>query len=412
VWTPTNLTARYVATGAYTTYLIEDGTNLGYAAGRNDFGQGGVGFSSPTLAGFTAMSGGLQWKQFSAGIGHWAGLTFGGDVYSGGENSNGQLGDGTTTNRSAPTRVNLPVKAWLVRAGAFNTCAALTDGALFCWGSNQYGQIGSPAGGNEHFPEYLAGNPSQPVTSIGIGEHHICYTRANVAGLWCRGFNTRGQLGDGTTTNRDNFVWSIMPPQTGAGAVTFSMPSVSQASQAADDMRSPLSAGFHSTCFAPLPENIDAAATNLYVLCTGDNQLGDVSDKSASAIFSPEWTLPGANIQFRERSAFGSLATPAVAGIMAGFTSNKVLTTDGRILGVGFGFWGTFGNGVFVNERQWIVMAGGMRFAKVASSPVAYHTCAIDDGKALWCWGRNDYGQLGIGATSTRETTPRRISKP
>jgi hypothetical protein len=412
VLSPTNLSVRWAATGAFTSYVIEAGTNLGYAAGRNDLGQGGVNYTSPTIAGFTVMSGGHQWKQLDAGTSHWAGLTLGGDVYTGGENSNGQLGDGTTTNRSAPTRVNLPDKAWLVRAGAFNTCAALNDGALFCWGSNQYGQVRSPAGGNEHFPEYLAGNPSQPVTAIGIGEHHVCYLRANVAGLWCRGFNNSGQLGDGTTTNRANFVWAIMPPQTGAGAVTFTMPGLAQASQAADDMRFPLSAGHHSTCFAPLEENIDAAALNLYVLCTGNNQLRDVSDAPTASILSPDWRLlPAIRLQFRERSAFGSFATAGIAGIMGGFTSNKVHTTDGRILGIGFGFWGNFGNGVFVNEPQWVVMAGGQRFAKVASSPVAYHTCAIDDSAALWCWGRNDYGQLGIGSTSTRETTPRRISK-
>jgi hypothetical protein len=413
ILSPTNFRLRWVATGAFTTYAIEDGTNFGYAAGRNNSGQAGVNFASPEIAGFTAMAGGLQWKQISAGIEHYVGLTVGGDVYAGGYNFNGQVGDGTSTNRSSPVRVNLPDKAWLVRAGGNNSCAVLNDGALFCWGTNQYGQLFAPAGGDERNPTYLTGNPATPVTSVAIGEGHIAYTRANVAGIWARGLNNHGQIGDGTTTNRSSFVWAVMPAQTGSDAVNFTMPSVSQASQAADNMRFPLSAGWQSTCFAPDPMNVAGGALNSSVLCTGNNQLRDVSDASTSPIVDPEWRpIPRIQLQFRDRPASRAFATAGVAGIMGGFTSNKVHTTDGRILGIGFGFFGNFGNGVFVNEPQWVVMAGGQRFAKVASSPVAYHTCAIDAAKALWCWGRNDYGQLGVGATSSRETTPRRISKP
>ncbi len=61
-----------------------------------------------------------------------------------GSNSNGQLGDGTTTDRHAPVQVTgLPAKATQVAAGGRHTCALLTDGTVWCWGKGGNGELGN-----------------------------------------------------------------------------------------------------------------------------------------------------------------------------------------------------------------------------------------------------------------------------
>ncbi len=83
--------------------------------------------------------------QLAAGEAHTCARTSAGQVYCWGLNNNGQLGDGTTLNRQAPTLVALPsgVTGFTrIAAGSLHTCGLTASGALYCWGDNLLGQLG------------------------------------------------------------------------------------------------------------------------------------------------------------------------------------------------------------------------------------------------------------------------------
>jgi len=162
-----------------------------------------------------AVAGGLAFTTLGAGNLYACGLTSSGAAYCWGDNSTGELGIGVnaapdTCAHGPCSRTPVAVAGGLtfttLNVGTQHTCARATDGGWYCWGLNNYGQLGTGATG----PETCAGAPcsSTPVAvSVGInltavvaGRRHSCgVTSAGAA--YCWGENVYGQLGDGTTTN-------------------------------------------------------------------------------------------------------------------------------------------------------------------------------------------------------------------
>ncbi len=128
-----------------------------------------------------------------------------------GANANGQIGDGTTTQRLLPVVVKNPAGSAAltgvvsVVAGGNQTCALITDATARCWGANPDGQIGDGTTTQRLLPVVVknsAGSGSLTgVTQLAALDFHTC-ARSNDAAVRCWGRNTNGQLGDGTTTNR------------------------------------------------------------------------------------------------------------------------------------------------------------------------------------------------------------------
>lgn len=115
-----------------------------------------------------------------------------------GENGQGQLGNGGTTNTATPVAVSglgRPVAG--VTAGVEHTCAVLTDDSLACWGGNQYGQVGDGTTSDRQQPVVVL----QGVTQAAAGAYHTCGSLDNTT-LRCWGRNNSGRLGDGTETDR------------------------------------------------------------------------------------------------------------------------------------------------------------------------------------------------------------------
>ncbi len=179
--------------------------------GSNSFGQLGDGtttsrFSPVDVSGLTSGV-----ASVAAGNYHTCAVTTTGGVKCWGANVTGQLGDGTTVDRSAPVNVSgLATGISDVAVGGIlitttftpvgHTCAVTTGGSLKCWGSNANGQLGDGTTMDRAAPWDVPGMTAG-VTSVAAGVDHTC--AATTSGrVKCWGDNVLGQLGDGTATER------------------------------------------------------------------------------------------------------------------------------------------------------------------------------------------------------------------
>jgi len=177
------------------------GTTAGGGAfcwGANGSGQVGDGTQIDRVFP-TAVAGSFQ--TLVAGANHTCGIS-GSEVRCWGDNDSGQLGDGTTQDRSSPVSVaGLPGTPIALAAGAVHTCALLTDRSVQCWGQNLHGQLGDGTTQNRSSPVPVTGGIE--FVSIFAGGGVTCGF-ARDGGEYCWGLNQSGQLGDGTRTNRSS----------------------------------------------------------------------------------------------------------------------------------------------------------------------------------------------------------------
>jgi alpha-tubulin suppressor-like RCC1 family protein len=145
--------------------------------------------------------GGNLYQSISAGYNHTCGVTNGGQLFCWGANSSGQLGTGNFTAALSPIAVTGVAGLVFVQvaAGGFQTCARTNTGALYCWGNNDYGQMGD--GSTTVRPTPILVNVGGPISSVSAGVFHTCALRTTGA-AFCWGFGGLGELGDGNFQNR------------------------------------------------------------------------------------------------------------------------------------------------------------------------------------------------------------------
>ena len=126
-----------------------------------------------------------------------------GSVSCWGSNNYGQLGDGTTTDRNTPTQTSslgTDRTAVAITAGDYHTCAILDDGSVSCWGCNNYGQLGDGTTTDRNTPTQTSSlGTDRTAVAITAGAYHTCAILDD-GSVSCWGDNGYGQLGDGTTT--------------------------------------------------------------------------------------------------------------------------------------------------------------------------------------------------------------------
>jgi len=201
-----------VAVGNRQTAAIKNDGSL-WLWGGDAYGQLGdntrVDKSSPVQT----VAGGNNWKQVSAGYGHTAAIKTDGTLWAWGWNPYGQLGDNTRVSKSSPVQTIAGGTNWAqVACGQYSTVAVKTDGSLWTWGNNSNGELGDNA---------ISVPKSSPVQTVAGGNnwkqvafspagYHVAAIKTDGT-LWTWGNNVYGNLGQGTIVN------GASPAQTVAG---------------------------------------------------------------------------------------------------------------------------------------------------------------------------------------------------
>jgi len=349
VLTVETLAAGTLSAGSYQTCGITP-TGAGYCWGLNATGQLGDGTTADHRTP-TAVAGGLTLRQIAAGglliasgpgygASHTCALTTAGAAHCWGANAHGQLGDGTTTDRSTPTPVAGGLTFREIYAGALRTCALTVTGAAFCWGMNGDGGLGD--GTQETFrAEPVAVVGGLTFQQLATGDATCGLTTAGKA--YCWGFNGHGNVGDGTVT------WRAEPTPV-TGGLTFRQ----------------LSAGRVSCGLTP-----QGAA-----YCWGDNFAGSVGDGTTVDRRVP--TAVAGGVEFRQLSVGGRTCGLSVSGAAYCWGWSP----DGQVPGA---------------------VGGGLTFHQLTVGSSGLHACALTQPGAAYCWGHNREGQLGDGTTEFRE---------
>ena len=190
---------RLAAGAKHTVAVLEDSAANSW--GANHVGQLGDGTTTRRLTpvNVSGLSSGVA--SVTAGFYHSCAVLTSTAAKCWGYNGNGQLGDGTTTNRHSPVAVSgLSSGVASITAGGYHTCAVLTSTAAVCWGQNNNGRLGDGTTTRRLTPVTVSGL-SSGVASVAAGYWHTCAVLTSTAAV-CWGYNNNGQLGDGTTSQR------------------------------------------------------------------------------------------------------------------------------------------------------------------------------------------------------------------
>lgn len=317
-----------------------------------------------------------------------------------GTSDRGAVGNGSDAPVTTPTRVN-DQPFTRVAAAANNTCAlGLSAGtpALYCFGANEFGQVGNGRQGVDAFEPQLT---LSGVQDFDVGGTHVCAV-ATARELYCWGNNANGQSNFGSAT-------SFAEPR------RFATGSIGG-----------VELGGRHTCAL-------LAGT---VQCWGDNTEGQITGPQTSRsefrsvsvnfLFAGEAGTCGAGggaLACWGRNtgdAIGSLGLPEgtytsptrVASVMpnaGAMWRHSCIIVGGEMSCAGPGGEGQLGDGMRQNRNMLTPVAGDQVWQDVEVG--GSHTCAIDSLGALWCWGRGVEGQLGLGGV-TSASVPSRVCIP
>jgi alpha-tubulin suppressor-like RCC1 family protein len=327
--------------------------------GDNEYGELGNGLTTPssTPVAVTGLASGAA--AVATGEDSSCALTTAGAVVCWGENNDGQLGNGTTTNSSTPEAVTgLSSGVAALASSAYHICALTSAGAVECWGSDTYGELGNNSTSNSSVPVAVSGLSSGVVAVVAGANHSCALTTAGAVQCW--GSNQYGQLGNGTAN-------SSLTPVTVTG--------LSSAAVA-------IAAGYFHTC---------ALLNNGYVYCWGDNLQGQIGSGASGSSLTPV-VVNGFNLG---------------VAIAAGGLHTCALKESGSVYCFGNNTQGELGNGSTTSSST--PVAASLASTATAITAGDYQTCALTAGRSLACWGNNARGQLGNG-TTTNESTPVTVS--
>ena len=308
-----------------------------------------------------------------------------------GDNTHGQLGNGTTDDALVPTAIttsSTPLSAKTITAittGSQHVCALASDSTLACWGLQTSGRLGNgeTSATDVETPTAVTTSGTDisglTVTAISAGDAHTCVrTSSNVIACW--GVNGSGQLGDNSTTTRSTPVATAVADTPLDGLAIAG-----------------ISAGGAHTC---------AVSVSGIVACwgeNGDNELGDGTTDNSSVPISPTLTAT-------------PIATSTILSVSSGVKDTCVVATGGAV-----SCWGNNGTGSVGDNTTTtravptaVVTTGTALAGKsvVTVSAGNRTACALTSDGTAACWGDNSDGKIGDGTTTQRNVPTAVITNP
>ncbi len=290
----------------------------------------------------------LDVKQVATGYDFSCALKNNGETWCWGDNSKGQLGDGTTSSYSFPVQVTAVADQNItaIATGDYHTCALSSENKVFCWGDNSSGQLGD--------------NSLSGVIAISSGGKHSCAILDN-GSVKCWGENGSGQLGNNSTTNSSTPV------------AVSGLDGSSDSSTAVG-----ISCGNNYTC---------AVLKDGKVNCWGENGSGQLGNNSTDNSTTP--------VEVSEISNATLVAT--------GYQHSCAALSSGGLRCWGDNNWGSLGDGTTTDRHTPVEvanLAGEQIFKITLSKGYQYYSssCALLESGAIKCWGSNIYGQLLDGS--------------
>ena len=349
-----------------------------YAWGWNNYGQDGDGtLTQRVTPEAITLAPGVQPTFIAAGQYDSLAIGSDGNLYAWGQNADGQLGDGTQIHRDLPEEITLApgVSPTAISAGVSYSLAIGSDGNLYAWGFNFYGQVGNGTTTDQDTPEVITLAPGVKATSVAAGAGFSLAIGSD-GKLYAWGSNNSGQLGDGTTTNH-------LTPE----AITLA-PGVRATAIAAGFADSP-SIG---------PDGYSLAiGSDGKLYAWGDNTWGQLGDGTTVQHDSPEAVSLTVGV------------TPTT--VTAGGGQSFAIASDGKLYGWGYNYFGQLGDGNNSNQSNPAVISLAPGVAATAVSASVDHTLAIGSDDKLYAFGSGDHGQLGNGCTcSNSNDTPEAIT--
>jgi alpha-tubulin suppressor-like RCC1 family protein len=282
-------------------------------------------------------------SAIAVGAYHSCALTHSGGVQCWGQNRSGQLGDGTTTDITAPVHVQgLTGPVLQLTSGYAHTCALMSGGEVLCWGQNTDGQLGDGTTLDRSTPVAVSGLEGEILT-IKAGWTYTCI------------IDDQGEL----------TCWGSGPfdPENGRLQTNFDTP----------------------TRLDWLGSGFQALATGVYHLCLVTQ---DGAIECRGSIFSPENPSSGSTFDLSE-------LTGEVRQIVAGADFSCVLTAGGGVKCWGDNYFGQLGDGTFLSNNP--VDAKGLTQGVEAIGSGEYIGCALTSDGGVKCWGDTSFPMTGEG---------------
>jgi alpha-tubulin suppressor-like RCC1 family protein len=347
--------------------------------GSNDQGQLGIGVASShsALPAAVRLPARVQVTSVREGEEFSLARTSTGRILAWGDNSFGQLGDGSRARHTRPVYVKLPRRttAAAVRAGVDFGLALTATGRVLAWGDNHEGELGDGTTTDRLKPVQVELPARVTVKAISAGcQDGFALTTSG--SLWAWGVNSYGQLGDGTTTNRLKPVRVKLPAQAAVDTIAAGCDHA-----LATYSGGPLSGG---------------------LLAWGHNGNGQLGDGSTTDQHVPE------NLVF----LFRGPGPGRIKQVFAGNGFSLALFSKGGIFAWGVNFWGDLGDGMMgpgtdTDHPVAVMLPSGSNVVAIGAGD--NDSYAVTKGGRVLAWGYNLFGQLGNGMAPTASDVPVRV---
>lgn len=298
-----------------------------------------------------------NWKQVSSGDNHTIAIKNDGTMWAWGLNESGQLGNGTLINRNTPTRIGNQSNWAYVSAGANHNVAIKLDGTIYSWGNNEYGQLGLGNQINANTPTKVGIQTDWKTVQCG-GYHTIALKQDGT--LWAWGDNEFGQLGDGS------YEYKTTPLKIGT------------------QNWSSISAGFQHSL---------AIRINGTLWGWGDNDYFQLGIKDNSKYYATPFQI-GTSSNWKS--------------ISAGAWHSMALDNQDELWMWGDNEYGQIGDKTTTTAETPLKLNVSNKWAMVETG--TWNSYAIDLDGYLWVWGDNEYFQLGESSVDVYVTEPLKLN--